>query len=249
MQRRSTINITLVIFLALLLLHGIRSGEFSDPKHWFIKTLMLLPGIIIGIAFHEYAHALSASKLGDPTPKFQGRVTLNPIAHIEPFGFIALIFCGFGWGKPVMINPNNFRKRRRDELIVGLSGVVMNLVLAVVFTALLKFLLLTMGSAFSIGSPSAGLRYYLQLMVIYAVQINLVLMIFNLIPVPPLDGFGVIIEIFNLKNTQFYRVVYEYGQWILLILLLFGIVGRILQPAVSICMNLLFNIFGIPVYI
>ena len=106
-----------------------------------------------------------------------------------------------------------------------------------------------MGSAFSIGSPSAGLRYYLQLMVIYAVQINLVLMIFNLIPVPPLDRFEIIIEIFNLKNTQFYRVVYEYGQWILLILLLFGIVGRILQPAVSICMNLLFNIFGIPVYI
>ena len=92
---------------------------------------MMLPGIIIGLAFHEFAHAAVAFKLGDPTPKMQGRVTINPLAHIDPVGLAALLFAGFGWGVPVQINPSNFKKRRRDELLVSLAGVTMNLVIAI----------------------------------------------------------------------------------------------------------------------
>ena len=237
----------LIIFLGLMLLQSIRSGEFSDPKAWFINTIMILPGVIVGIAFHEFGHALVASKLGDPTPAAQGRLTINPIAHIEPFGLIALIFCGFGWGKPVQIDPTYFRKRRRDELLVSIAGVVMNLIIAVIFTLIFKIVLSSLGSAFSLSAEGAtDFRYYLEIMIFYVIQINLVLMIFNLIPVPPLDGFNIIVEIFNLKNTEFYRTVYNYGQWILLVLLFLGMVGRILSPAVMWCMDLLFDIFSVP---
>ena len=248
--RRSQGNILLIVFLVLMLLQSIRAGEFSDPKAWFLSTVMLLPGIIIGIAFHEYGHALVASKLGDPTPRLQGRLTINPIAHLEPFGFIALIFCGFGWGKPVEIDPAYFRNRRRDELLVSVAGVVMNLILAIVFTIVFKIVLSTAGSAFSYSAGGAtDFRYYFELMIYYVIEINLVLMIFNLIPVPPLDGFNIIVEIFNLRNTDFYRLAYNYGQWILLVLLFMGFVSRILSPAVMWCMNTLFSIFGVPLMV
>lgn len=238
----------LILFLGLMLLQSYRSGEFSDPKAWIISTILLLPGVIIGLSFHEFGHAFAADKLGDSTPRLQGRLTVNPIAHIEPFGLIALIFCGFGWGKPVQIDPTRFRKRRRDELIVSVAGVLMNLLLAVVFTLILKIVMSTMGSAFGLSSSGTqDFRYFLQLMIFYVIQINLVLMIFNLIPVLPLDGFNIIVEIFNLKNTEFYRVAYNYGQWILLVLLFLGFVSRILSPAVFGCMGFLFDIFGIPI--
>ena len=124
----------------------------------------------------------------------------------------------------------------------------MNLLLAVVFTLILKIVMSTMGSAFGLSSSGTqDFRYFLQLMIFYVIQINLVLMIFNLIPVPPLDGFNIIVEIFNLKNTEFYRVAYNYGQWILLVLLFLGFVSRILSPAVFGCMGFLFDIFGIPI--
>ena len=240
----------LIVFLVLMLMQSIRSGEFSDPKAWFLNTVMLLPGIIIGVAFHEYGHAAVASKLGDPTPRMQGRLTINPAAHLEPFGLIALIFCGFGWGKPVEIDPSYFRNRRRDELLVSVAGVVMNLIIAIIFTIIFKIVLSAWGSAFSYSAGGVtDFRYYLELMLFYAIQINLVLMIFNLIPVPPLDGFNIVVEIFNLRHTEFYRTVYNYGQWILLVLLLLGFVGRILSPAVMWCMNVLFNIFGVPLMV
>ncbi|MBQ1352796.1 MAG: site-2 protease family protein [Firmicutes bacterium] len=245
--RRSQVNIMLIVFLALMLLQSIRAGEFSDPKAWFLNTLMILPGVIVGVAFHEFGHALVASKLGDPTPEAQGRLTINPVAHLEPFGLIALIFCGFGWGKPVQIDPTYFRKRRRDELLVSVAGVVMNLIIAVIFTIIFRIVISSAGSAFYGGS--SDFMYYVELMIYYVIQINLVLMIFNLIPVPPLDGFNIIVEVFNLKNTEFYRVAYNYGQWILLVLLFLGFVSRILSPAVMWCMNTLFSIFGVPLMV
>lgn len=239
-MRRRNSTIILLVFLALLLVSNFRSGNFSNPLEWFLNLLITIPGIIVALSFHEYAHAIVAYKLGDNTPKFQGRVTINPMAHIDWFGFIALCFCGFGWGKPVEINPYNFRKRRSGELMVALAGVVMNLILAFVFAGILKIIVSTIGPA----TEATGFNYYLQLMIFYTVQINLVLMIFNLIPIPPLDGFDVVIEIFNLHNTNFYRNAYAYGQWLLLLLLLFGFVGKILSPAVSAIMNGIFAIFG-----
>lgn len=241
-MRNQLRNPVTIIFLALLLFSSIRSGEFSNPKEWLLNMILFLPGIVIGLAFHEFAHAGTAYKLGDMTPKFQGRVTLNPLSHIDIFGFFALLFCGFGWGKAVEINPYNFKNRRRDEFLVSLAGVIMNLLLAIIFVGILKIVLSAQGGTYVDGT----FVHYIYLMIVYAIQINLVLMIFNLIPIPPLDGFGVLVEICNLRNTRFYHYAYQYGQFILLICLLTGIIGRILSPAVRGMMTLLFTCFGIP---
>ena len=233
---RRNFNITFLILIVVLLSNAFRRGAFSDPMNWLMGELMMLPGIIIGLAFHEFAHAAVAFKLGDPTPKMQGRVTINPLAHIDPVGLAALLFAGFGWGVPVQINPSNFKKRRRDELLVSLAGVTMNLVIAIVFAIVAKILYMTMGPSFLSGRVGS----ILWMMIMYVIQINLVLMIFNLIPCPPLDGFSIISEIFNIKHTEIYWTLYRYGDWILIALIIFGITGRIISP----CVNFLFGILS-----
>lgn len=226
---------TFLILIVILALNSFRRGAFSDPIQWLMGEFMMLPGIIIGLAFHEFAHAKVAYKLGDPTPKMQGRVTINPLAHIDPVGLAALFFAGFGWGIPVQINPANFKNRRRDELMVSLAGVVMNLIVAVIFAIVAKLLYMTAGPVFLSGSLGSTL----WMMIMYVIQINLVLMIFNLIPCPPLDGFSIISEIFNIKHTQAYWTLYRYGNWILIALIIFGITSRIISPCVTFLFSLL----------
>lgn len=233
---RRNFNVTFLILIVILLSNSFRNGAFSDPMDWLMNELMLLPGIIIGLSFHEFAHAAVAYKLGDPTPKMQGRVTINPLAHVDPVGLAALLLAGFGWGVPVQINPSNFKKRRRDELLVSLAGVTMNLIIAIVFAIIAKILYMTMGASFLSGSVGS----ILWMMIMHVIQINLVLMIFNLIPCPPLDGFSVISEIFNIKHTELYWTLYRYGDWILIALIIFGITGMIIFP----CVNFLFGILS-----
>jgi Zn-dependent protease len=203
---------------------------------------MVIPGVIIGISFHEFAHGWAAFKMGDPTAKFQGRLTINPAAHIDPVGLVALMFCGFGWGKPVDVNPSNFRNRRKGEIIVSLAGVVTNFIIAVLTGFVIKLLLNMGGGAF----VATSLGDIVLTILIYIIQINLVLMIFNLIPVPPLDGFGVITQIFNLRNTSTYYKIYQYGQPILMILLLTGAVSTVIGPIINGAFNLLANFIMIP---
>ena len=234
---RRNFDITFVILIVILALSAFRHGDFADPMDWLMSELMMLPGIIIGLAFHEFAHAKVAYKLGDPTPKMQGRVTINPLAHIDPVGLAALLFVGFGWGVPVQINPSNFRHRKRDELMVALAGVTMNLIIAIVFAIIAKVLYMTAGAVFL----SSGVGSILWFMIMYVIQINLVLMIFNLIPCPPLDGFSIISEIFNIKHTEFYWTLYRYGNWILIALIIFGITGMIISPCVQFFMSVLNN--------
>lgn len=227
---RRNIDFTFILLAAFLAYNSFRSGAFSDPMAWAMDKLLYLPAIIIGLSFHEFAHAAVAYKLGDNTPKYQGRVTINPAAHIDLLGLIALFFCGFGWGKPVMIDPNNFRNRRRDEFLVSIAGVVMNLLIAVIFAFVVKLLILTAGMEF-LTINSLG-KIILQI-VNYVIVINLVLMIFNLIPCPPLDGFSIISEIFNIKHTGFYWTLYRYGNWILVALIVFGVTSAIISPCVE----------------
>lgn len=229
------IDPSILIILIILLAFNFMEGQFSNPKEWLLNILIMLPGIIIGISFHEFAHGLASYKLGDPTPKLQGRLTLNPIAHFDPVGLIAILFCGFGWGRPVEINPAYYKHRRRDELIVSLAGVVMNLAIAIIFTVILR-LLLTAG----ISGTNAG--DVLTDMVFDVILINLVLMIFNLLPVPPLDGFGIVTEIFNLRRYDWYYQIYDKGFMILLILIVLGVTDKVLNPAVSGIWQLLYSI-------
>lgn len=201
-----------------------------------ITKLLTLPGIILGLSFHEFAHAWTSDKLGDPTPRRQGRVTLNPLAHIDWLGFAALLFLGFGWGKPVQINPSYYKNRRRDEFLVGIAGVTMNLILAVLISVPVRLLSKSIGALG--GSVIMQDIFYILL---YAVMINLVLMVFNLIPCPPLDGFGLVTQIFKLDRYDWWQSLYQKGSWILIILLVTNVVDAILNPAVSFLMRLLVN--------
>ena len=193
-----------------------------------LTKILMLPGIIIGLSFHEFAHAWVSDKLGDPTPRRQGRVTINPLAHIDWMGFLALLLVGFGWGKPVQIDPGYYKHRRRDEFLVGIAGVTMNLLLAIAFSIPARAML----KAFS-GPAVSDLVYNIYLIIFYIVSINIVLMVFNLIPCPPLDGWGIITQLFRLDRYSWWYKVYQYGTWILLGLIVFNVTDLILTPLVS----------------
>ena len=235
-MRKGNIDITFIIIIVLLAGSSLRSG-MADPKQWLMEKLLLLPGIIIGLSLHEFGHAVVAYKLGDNTPKLQGRVTINPMAHIDWMGLAALFFCGFGWGQPVQINPYNFKHRRRDELFVSLAGVVMNLLVAAFFIAVAKVFVIATG-----GALNTTLVEGFWWIIYYAIQINFVLMIFNLIPCPPLDGFNIIAQIAGFGNTETYWRIYNYGSWFLIIIIVFGVAGMILSPCVSFLMNIVWGI-------
>lgn len=199
-----------------------------------LTKLLMLPGIIIGLSFHEFAHAWMSDKLGDPTPRRQGRVTINPMAHIDPIGFLALLLVGFGWGKPVQIDPSYYTKRRRDEFLVGIAGVTMNLLIAVIFSLPARAIV----KAFN-GAAASDFIYNIYLMIFYIVSINIVLMIFNLIPCPPLDGWGILTQIFRLDRYSWWYKVYQYGTWILLALIVFDVTDRIITPLVTLILGVL----------
>ena len=199
-----------------------------------LTKLLMLPGIIIGLSFHEFAHAWMSDKLGDPTPRRQGRVTINPMAHIDPIGFLALLLVGFGWGKPVQIDPSYYKNRRRDEFLVGIAGVTMNLLIAVIFSLPARAIV----KAFN-GAAASDFIYNIYLMIFYIVSINIVLMIFNLIPCPPLDGWGILTQIFRLDRYSWWYKVYQYGTWILLALIVFDVTDRIITPLVTLILGVL----------
>jgi Zn-dependent protease len=199
-----------------------------------LTKLLTLPGIIVGLSFHEFAHAWVSDKLGDPTPRRQGRITINPMAHIDWIGFIALLLVGFGWGKPVQIDPSYYKHRRRDEFLVAIAGVTMNLIIAVILSIPAKMML----KAYASTVPS-DLVYNIYLIIFYAISINVVLMIFNLLPVPPLDGWGIVTQIFRLDRYDWWYKVYNYGMYILLALIVFNVTDLVLTPLVNAVMNII----------
>lgn len=172
---------------------------FSDP----VQAVAFVLAILMALAVHEAAHALVANFLGDETAKLAGRLTLNPLAHLDPFGVVMFLLIGFGWGKPVPVNPNNFRNPALDDFKVAVAGPLSNLALAIVFGIPLRLL------NDELAPWAVGILALL-------VFINLALMIFNLIPIPPLDGSKVIGVFFG--QEVLYRL--ERISWILLIGLL-----------------------------
>ena len=233
--RNNPLAVLLVLYMAY---QSYQSRQGMDTKSWFMSILITLPAIVIGLSFHEFAHAFAADRLGDRTPRMQGRVTINPAAHVDPFGLIALIFIGFGWGKPVMVDDRNFKHLRRDSLIVDLAGITTNLILAIIFAGIFKLLYIYQYDFLNtyMGSVVAQMVYYI-------VQINIVLMIFNLLPVPPLDGFGIITQIFNLRQKDWYYQVYNNGFIILLLLIVFNVTDRVIGPAISFVSDIIMNIY------
>lgn len=203
-----------------------------DILNTILTKVLTLPGIILGLSFHEFAHAWVSDRLGDPTPRRQGRVTINPLAHIDWIGFLCLLVVGFGWGKPVMIDPRYYKHRRRDEFLVAIAGVTMNLILACILAIPARLMMTHV-------TQSSDIVYNIFLIIYYAVTINVVLMIFNLIPCPPLDGWNIITQIFKLDKYSWWRQVYQYGTWILLGLIVLNVTDYILTPLVQMIMNIL----------
>lgn len=228
------VNPAIVIIIVMLLANKmLNSGQSIGD--WLYSQLLILPGIIIGLTFHEAAHGYASYWMGDPTPKLQGRLSLNPLRHIDPIGFLALLFAGFGWGEPVQIDPRYYKHRRRDELMVALAGVVMNFIIAFIASIGLKLMVnsLGMGIYYGVGEVVFYIVYYIM-------TVNIMLMIFNLIPVPPLDGFGILTQIFNLQKYSWYNTLYQNGFLILMVLIVFNITDRILSPGINFFINLFF---------
>lgn len=205
---------------------------------FIVSKLLVLPGILIGLSVHEFAHAYVAYKLGDDSQRFQGRLTLDPTKHIDPVGFLFLLILGFGWAKPVMINSRMFKKPRRDDTLVSLAGPLMNLITAVLFTVILGVVYYFALSSGVIDNQAIDILITIIQLI---VRINLVLMAFNLIPIPPLDGHHIVGNIFGAPVWNFY---YKYADMLRLGLMLLIIVNGIaifLNPVVNGTFEFLFN--------
>jgi len=196
-------------------------------KSWIMQKLIIIPGILVGLSVHEFGHALVAKLCGDHTAESQGRVSLDPFDHVDWIGLVCLILFGFGWGKPVMVNPSNFKSPRRDSIFVGLAGVVMNLITAFIFAFILRFLYQLAPEFLFTSNVGEATRSVITGTVI----INISLMLFNLIPLPPLDGFGIVSDIINLPKLNFevYKWIRTYGSRILLVLVIFEATSKIIS--------------------
>lgn len=218
-----------ILLIILMVASRFLRGGISDPVGWLIDRLIMLPGIILGLSLHEFGHAIVSTKLGDPTPRSQGRVTVNPIAHIDPLGMFTLIFAGFGWGVPVQINPSYYKHRRRDEALVAVAGVSMNLIIVIVTTVVLRFIVHIVPSSVMNSNPGEVFFEILRDIIL----VNIVLMFFNLLPVPPLDGFNFVTQIFDLSKYSWYIPLYRNGFMILILLIMLNFTGVVLNPLVS----------------
>ena len=193
-----------------------------------LRSLIWLPALLIAVTIHEFAHAFAAEKLGDPTPRLQGRLTLNPLSHLDPIGTLMLFIFHFGWGKPVEFDPFNLRHPKRDTAVIALSGPVSNLILAILLSIVIRFL------------PSSLLGLFL----IPIITLNISLAIFNLLPIPPLDGSKVLYGILPGDWAEEYnRFIKDYGT-ILLIIFIFPFGGssiavQLISPIINLLTNLL----------
>lgn len=196
----------------------------SNPFAFFI----LIAGLVISVTVHEFAHAFSADKLGDPTPRSQGRVTLNPLAHLDPLGSILLLITGFGWGRPVIFDPYNLRDLRRDVLIIAAAGPASNLILATLVALLSPFL------------PFSPVVWS------FLIAINITLAAFNLLPIHPLDGGKIFSSLLPRHLAYEYDAIFERYGFFILLLLVFPIFGP--RSGVSYFIGPLINLLSNGIY-
>ena len=218
------------IIIAIMVLSTL-AQYIANPGALF-ALLVGVPGVLIAITFHEFAHGYAAYKLGDNTAKNEGRLSLNPLDHLDPIGTLMLLFAGFGWGKPVHVNPSNYTRKlsmEKGEAIVSVAGPLTNILLAfllaLVYGALNKFtsetfLITTVGKI-------------TQLIIEYAIAINIGLGVFNLIPLPPLDGSKIIMPFLPYNAKQWFRNNEQIFYIIFVVIWITGIASIIISPAIS----------------
>jgi Zn-dependent protease len=184
----------------------------------------------MAIAVHEFAHAYAANKLGDPTPRLQGRLTLNPIAHLDPVGTLLIVLVGIGWGRPVEFNPGYLKNPRRDAAIVAFAGPLSNIIIALITLSVLAII------------QSSSALVALSPVFIYFITLNIALAVFNMIPVEPLDGFKIVGGLLTPHLAYQWEDLRKYGIFLLLILFLTGAIDRTIFPLVNYIVNLLLTL-------
>lgn len=192
-----------------------------NPIQFIITIIILIVPLFISITFHEWAHGYVAYKFGDPTPKLQGRLTLNPFAHLDPLGTLMLFTIGIGWAKPVMLNPLNYPSKTK-QMLVALAGPTSNILLAIIF----GFVLVTLQLTYNVDSNEIFKTLVMSINII--IRINLILAIFNMIPIPPLDGSRVLAWILPEKLEYYYLKLEPYGLIFLILILFTGGFGFII---------------------
>lgn len=214
----------------------------GDMRSFIIQLLLSLPIVLLSLSLHEMAHGYVADKLGDPTAKNLGRLTLNPIKHLDPIGFICMLLFGFGWAKAVPINTRYFKKPRRDMAISAAAGPISNVILAFIFAILLKIFYLLLPS---LPLNNSELIFIIYLFLTLGIRLNITLAVFNLLPVPPLDGSRIL---YVFLPPKYYFGVMKYERYIslgIMLLLLLGVLDPVLNFVSGGIMNLIFLVLGI----
>lgn len=205
-------------------------------KEGLISFLYTLPALLFCLSVHEFAHAYTAYKLGDRTQKAMGRLTLNPFSHIDIAGFICIALFGFGWGKPVMIDDRNFKNKAAGNALTAFAGPFSNIIMAILFTIILKILLITGVILPTINSVVGSI---ILSMLILTIQFNVVFAIFNLIPIPPFDGSRILYFFLPAKGREYMYKIEQYSFIIVLVILVTGIGSKLVSPIVNFVLGLL----------
>lgn len=200
---------------------------FRDPR----QILLSIPAVFLAIIFHELAHAFTADKLGDPTPRSYGRLTLNPLAHMDLFGLMAFLLIGFGWAKPVPVNPNYFKNPKRDNILVSISGPLANLLIALITILIEVFLLKLVPGVYDILPGLIPVFHTIA-------YLNIAFSILNLLPIPPLDGYHILRELISDKYRYILKM-YERYSIIVFFIALFVIFPYVFRTAQVIFFTLL----------
>ena len=238
----------LIFLIIALMLFSAGMSLFSEQGA-LIAFVISIPGILIAITFHEFAHAFAADKLGDDTPRRQGRLSLNPFTHLDLFGTIMLVFAGFGWGKPVEINPRNFNRDislNKAEAIVAAAGPIMNFIVAILFEIVLCIMIKFVPDLYVVGGDifaTSEMWKVIAEIVMSVISINIGLGVFNLIPLPPLDGSKILSGFlpYNARNwLDSHSQIFEF---IFIALWIVGILSLIISPLISIINNGITNLF------
>lgn len=227
------------IIIAIMVLTTI--VQYATNPGALFSLLVSIPGVLIAITFHEFAHGFAAYKLGDNTAKNEGRLSLNPKDHLDPIGTLLLLFAGFGWGKPVHVNPNNYTRKismEKGEAIVSVAGPAMNIILAFVFAIIYYAIYKFAGSAFLMSTVGGIVMLLIQA----TISINIGLGIFNLIPLPPLDGSKIIMPFLPYNAKQWFRSNEQIFYIVFVAIWITGIAGMLISPAISGVMSGIMNL-------
>lgn len=237
-----------ILYIVMGILVVMNLAQYAMVEGAILGLVLSLPGVIIAITFHEFAHAFAADKLGDDTARREGRLNLNPLNHFDPIGTFLLVFAGFGWGKPVHVNPRNYTRKismETGEAIVSFAGPLMNFILAIVFSLILSAVRKFVPIDFLQGTYGGLILLILR----SVVTINVGLGLFNLIPLPPLDGSKVIMPFLPYKAKAWFAGKEQLFYIIFIVLWITGIAGIIISPAISVASTGILNlgrlIFGI----